>query len=1610
MHINDLKIPAVCLLLFLTITAGAWTGAPTPLDDGHLAVAWSSSLRSTTGEAPETVHDTHAIASDSVAVVPLDGLTAALSIRHAGTYDVWVRIGQSGPSSIPIKAMLSRQGDTLLETVLNADRGDVRQGGPEGYAAYAVQARETDPDGRRREGIGEFGIAVGDTLAADLGDDLMAELGGEEVRASRWINVTRLEAVNSARPLYWWRVGRAELTPGAHQLVLRPEVESMPAGHSIRVDTVMLTTYAHLQYPYRGDIDAPRGSYVRFRLEGPFNQGQGLSIRGNVMHHRHPSYSSSAVFDPLGLDPVDESGPFREAGYTRWYRLNDIKDVPGIGSHHISLTLSVSGSAGRAGATQFAVYPHGDFVLREIPWDEPDGMQISMLLDFERYPDRLRTFRDHARDNYHLALRATGERVFPLTRGPLHFGNGWGAAGGSAREYMVKTLRLLGMNATSTGDALDNQRRYEWHGAAGHYWPPSWLPFDPESTAARYDAHYRAFFEGKSEQYERVAVFQIADEPGEIQRDIMSAPLWRYRASEEGDGIWRDLAGSGELRTRRTDYKDMVLEGKVSLQGDVIGFRAAVPDFDSMQRQVYWRIGSINRNTPDINVSAGRDTQDGQPMTRPGASIGNAATAFKIVHHGDRVALFINDRLIHQHQGTSETGGFSIFGNAKAVHALRVRPLRQDERLHPGQPTSTALDPRIRAASDVDSMLDIDALMLDLDEQDAAADAPPREPLGLHDEVVENWNIAGGNPEAHAGFRRWLQSQGMQPDYFGAEQWDDVRMLTLQSAVETPDDRRLYYWSRRYSGMLTPLMFRQAADAIHRHAPNPDMRGFVALSGHALYFPSQMPLDMFALAEGGQHLLPGVSDWMSQGGWRWDSHQAVAFSVAPYNSGGRVIGSRERLSFPMMHCVWPSTFRGYTMLANQVKHISYWTYGPSYAVTEGYWSDGFGHHQAVHTINNRAAQVDRILADGQMRASRVAMLYSRATEYWHAQSSFADKRAAFLVMSHIGYQPELVTEEQVLEGALAEYDALVVLEPWVRPDASERIMTWALDGGLLITAANAMTMDAYNEPADVLRSRFGLAREFRTGDAPVPEGDARRISAAEGTSPFQAHAVHAPSRVADVTWPDSQIFGRYGDAVPGWLEAPAGRGRVVYIGHRPGLTATAQAVRLGGQEVIWSDTGRDPLVRPLLEAGVERELIVSEPIIMAAPLSNDDGTVIVLYNMRPASFESVDVALREPRAPHSVQRFEGSDLVDLEHTYSDGKVHMRLPLGWGQGQMIVVHREAPTPEDRVSQLREHARQLLASSDWTDQSAALWYMGFFPEWDATDTLQAHLEDERWEIRRVAAEGLGRLKQAASGDALVAALGSETDVHAKVEMLQALAAIGDERILALSIEQGSDGHPMAQLAALRGLAAGLQNSGRSRATDSEAIREMARRGIVSSDPRIRAAALDLIGDLDSGSHIFLAGVFDDDFDVRVRIATADGDKDAMLGRLLEFIARYASGSQAPVVAAIADNDDLRSAFINRADEMPVALLLAIAQRRSDAEVAGALARRLDEVTDNAALRQAAMRQRDPVLTTELFARAGTAPYEMGGNMAMILEHTFDARLGNSLADWRAWLDKQ
>jgi hypothetical protein len=444
------------LCLVLLAPALCWNGDPTPHDDQHLIILRPEPFRTTEGKPAPTAPDDGAV-FDGKAVQVLQPVRADVRVQLAGDYTLWVRVGQDKDVQTPLRVVLPAAGGKATESVIHKGPGSAGCGGEAGFKAYQKVALKTMPDGKVEED--GLGIAVGGEKDKDgeLGEEEMLGALGE--KKSTWVNMLRVENPAGKRPFYWWKAGTVHLEPGECRLEVQP-LEPPPEGKSPLLDAAFLTTFDKLVYPFSGDISAPRSSYIRFRLAQVPEEG--VRIGASIRVHYDPWGTGQVWLTPSG-QTTKAAEPHRKSGFTRWYRLQDIENAPGMGGGVAHLLLSVAPESAIQGATQFAVWPHQDQVLREIRWDEPEGLRVSMAPDFENYLHCLRTFRDHAREEYEWALGATGGQLFPLTRGPLYFGNAWGAADGSPYDFMVKTLRLLGFNcAGAPHDAVRSRNNYGW--------------------------------------------------------------------------------------------------------------------------------------------------------------------------------------------------------------------------------------------------------------------------------------------------------------------------------------------------------------------------------------------------------------------------------------------------------------------------------------------------------------------------------------------------------------------------------------------------------------------------------------------------------------------------------------------------------------------------------------------------------------------------------------------------------------------------------------------------------------------------------------------------------------------------------------------------------------------------------------------------------------------------------------------------------------------------------------------------------------------------------------------------------------------------------------------
>jgi hypothetical protein len=105
----------------------------------------------------------------------------------------------------------------------------------------------------------------------------------------------------------------------------------------------------------------------------------------------------------------------------------------------------------------------------------------------------------------------------------------------------------------------------------------------------------------------------------------------------------------------------------------------------------------------------------------------------------------------------------------------------------------------------------------------------------------------------------------------------------------------------------------------------------------------------------------------------------------------------------------------------------------------------------------------------------VALLYSLSSDLWQpfGYLSMAERRLTYFSLIHEQYLVDLVTERDVEEGRLRDYDALYVTDPCVSSAACAAIRNWVQKGGWLHGSAAAASRNEFNEEQTGLADVFG---------------------------------------------------------------------------------------------------------------------------------------------------------------------------------------------------------------------------------------------------------------------------------------------------------------------------------------------------------------------------------------------------------------------------------------------------------------------------------------------------------------------------------------------------------
>jgi len=552
----------------------------------------------------------------------------------------------------------------------------------------------------------------------------------------------------------------------------------------------------------------------------------------------------------------------------------------------------------------------------------------------------------------------------------------------------------------------------------------------------------------------------------------------------------------------------------------------------------------------------------------------------------------------------------------------------------------------------------------------AKAVSQPRPTLyNFSDEIACRPPI-GTNAQALTHFRAWLKARGIVPTQLGARSLDDVlpleRPAALRERMKTnaAAAARAFVWTTRFRQEAATTRLRWLTESFHRHAPS-NVFTSTLVADHPYFggsglgmgldrenttwggFP--LSLDWFGLARERVVDVIGIEDWLGLNfmygpSFTWEGFQLIGFQAAMFRSGGRG-------ELPIMAWITPSDetnlrLKSASALCQGAKHFHYWSYGPTATSTENYWSDLRGAYDGIVAITRQLADAEHIIAPGKTRPTRVALLYSLSSDLWQpfGYLSMAERRLTYFSLVHEQYLVDMLTEREVENGGLRNYDALYLAEPCVATSACGTIRRWVQAGGRLYGSTAAASRNEFNEPHAGLADVFGLAPgiqvevqsgrfDQRGGLNALPWLDQIHLATGAGFG-----ALGLKTRV---TATSARVLGKFTDGAPAVLANRFGKGAATYVASCPGVSYAKDARFVVSElKERWPQPQRQFINTTARVSGAPRLVELSHPVVEAGVFDSPAGTALVLANFTYEPIPHLEVRLPMKRLPRQVRSLE----------------------------------------------------------------------------------------------------------------------------------------------------------------------------------------------------------------------------------------------------------------------------------------------------------------------------------------------------------------------------------
>jgi hypothetical protein len=545
------------------------------------------------------------------------------------------------------------------------------------------------------------------------------------------------------------------------------------------------------------------------------------------------------------------------------------------------------------------------------------------------------------------------------------------------------------------------------------------------------------------------------------------------------------------------------------------------------------------------------------------------------------------------------------------------------------------------------------------------------------------------------GFRNWLKSKNLSPQDLLVASWDEVKPIAEKERDQFP---ALHFYTQKYRTVALGN-FLAIQKQLLKEEWKTDFPVVANFSDGAIYYGNfyGQGVDYFTLLHETDQNAIWSEDW---------SNNAATYQDATFNVELMRAAARKNGQWMGHHLIAYAGRTGYDVrlkavseAARGVKAFESFAYGPVWATHESSpWQKNVPIWKDHASVVREIGAVEDWLMPAKPQKAEVALLYSSASDAWNIGQNLAsgfDRMHTWLALTHAQIPVDVVHENEIEDGVLANYKVAYCSDPNLTRAAAQKLADWVRSGGTLVLAVGAGERDEYNRPLKTLDELLSFKRN-PTQTLQAFQSAGRFLTTLKAQDVVNAGAakievLSQKQTFENVPQNGVTVEAKFADGSPASLKSAVGKGAIICHGFFPALDYMRQALLAkngvqdraqelnenngipGPDDVLplkineksynpwqYSAAVRDVITQPVRAAKIKAPIVCSVPLVDAVYLNAPQGVLIPLanYTLQPIAKMTLEIAVEKPvREVRSVH----AGVLPFEKIGAN-KIRVSLPL------------------------------------------------------------------------------------------------------------------------------------------------------------------------------------------------------------------------------------------------------------------------------------------------------------------------------------------------------------